>query len=147
MKYLLYNADKPVGAFDYENGTINRFDVLRAQLLPMQIRCASADGFTHWLKERAIDLNTFQHRQLANSLFGSRDKTAIAIRNHMFSISDTFTCFREGEFIPRDRLCCRHFQDLCILRFRWYLCLQEYPHQYSWHALFYPFRDILHTDS
>ena len=112
MKYLLYNADKPVGAFDYENGTISRFDVLRAELLPMQVRCASADGFTRWLKERSIDLNTFQHRQLANNLFGSRDKTAIAIRNHMFSISDTFTCFREGEFIPRDRLCCIEDQNI-----------------------------------
>ena len=112
MKYLLYNADEPVAAFEYENGTIGRFDVLRSDLLPMQIRCTSADGFSLWLQERAIDLNTFQHRQLASELLGSRDKTAIAILTHMFSISDTFTCFKEGEFIPRDQLCRIEDQDI-----------------------------------
>lgn len=112
MKYLLYNVDQSVAAFEYEHGTIDCFEALRPNLLPMQIRAASADGFSLWLQERAIDLNTFQHRQLANELLGSRDKTAIAILTHMFSISDTFTCFKEGEFIPRDRLCRIEDQDI-----------------------------------
>ena len=40
-----------------------------------------------------------------NELVGSRDRTTIALRTHMFSISDTFTCFEEGEFTPRLQLC------------------------------------------
>ena len=112
MRYFLYNADYPVAAFEYENGTIDLFEPLRPDLLPMQIRSASADGFSLWLQERAIDLNTLQHRQLANELLGSRDKTAIAILTHMFSISDTFTCFREGDFIPRGSLCRVEDQDI-----------------------------------
>ena len=31
-------------------------------LLPMQIRHASAEGFSAWLRERAVDLNSVQHR-------------------------------------------------------------------------------------
>lgn len=112
MRYFLYNADYPVAAFEYENGTIDLFEPLCPDLLPMQIRSASADGFSLWLQERAIDLNTLQHRQLANELLGSRDKTTIAILTHMFSISDTFTCFREGEFIPRGSLCRIEDQDI-----------------------------------
>lgn len=112
MRYELYNADRKVAAFEYEQGTISRFDVTEAALLPMQIKNASADGFALWLQERAIDLNTFQHRQLASELIGSRDKTAIAILTHMFSISDTFTCFPEGEFIPRAQLCRVEDQDI-----------------------------------
>ena len=112
MRYLLYNADQKVAAFKYEQGTISSFEVIEAALLPMQIRSASADGFSLWLQERAIDLNTFQHRQLASELIGSRDKTAIAILTHMFSISDTFTCFAEGEFVPRSQLCRIEDQDI-----------------------------------
>ena len=112
VRYLLYNADCAVAAFEYKQGMIVGFEAIEAALLPMQIREASADGFAMWLRERAIDLNTFQHRQLAKELIGSRDKTALAITTHMFSVSDTFTCFTEGEFIPRDRLCRTEDQDI-----------------------------------
>ena len=111
MAYILYNADKRVASFEYENGVIVSYAPEKPELLPMQIKNASADGFAQWLRERAIDLNTFLHRQLANELIGSRDKTAIAIVTHMFSISDTFTCFAEGEFIPRNQLCKPEEQD------------------------------------
>ena len=40
-----------------------------------------------------------------NELLGSRDKTILALRTHMFSISDTFTCFEAGDFTPRLQLC------------------------------------------
>ena len=71
----------------------------------MQIRCSNAEGFSSWLRERAIDLNSVQHRNLMHELLGSRDKTILALRTHMISISDTFTCFEEGDFIPRLQLC------------------------------------------
>ena len=71
----------------------------------MQIRAASAEGFTAWTRERAIDLNTFQHRRLMHELLGTRDKLTVALKTHMFSISDTFTCFPEDEFVPRAGLC------------------------------------------
>lgn len=77
----------------------------------MQIRQASADGFTQWIRARAIDLNVYVHRQLAYELVGSRDKTTVAIMTHMFSVSDTFTCFPAGEFIPRNELCKVEDQD------------------------------------
>lgn len=112
MRYLLYNADHAVAAFEYNQGMIVGFETIETALLPMQIRNASADGFSMWLRERAIDLNTFQHRQLASELIGSRDKTAIAVMTHMFSISDTFTCFAEDEFIPREKLCRTEDQDI-----------------------------------
>lgn len=111
MLYTLYNADRPVATFAYDKGVITEFNISQAHLLPMQIRQASAEGFAQWLRERAIDLNTFLHRQLANELVGSRDKTAVAILTHMFSVSDTFTCFPEGEFIPRNELCKVEDQD------------------------------------
>lgn len=109
MRHVLYNEDQPVASFNYEQSTITAYESLVDALLPMQIRKTSADGFTLWLQERAIDLNTFQHRQLASTLLGSRDKLAVAMMTHMFSISDTFTCFPEGEFIPRQSLC--HAED------------------------------------
>ena len=112
MTYTLHNADKRVASFEYENGVIVSYAPEKPELLPMQIKKASADGFAQWLRERAIDLNTFLHRQLANELIGSRDKTAIAIMTHMFSISDTFTCFTDGEFIPRTQLCKAEEQDV-----------------------------------
>lgn len=111
MLYTLYNADRPVATFAYDKGVITEFNISEANLLPMQIRQASAEGFAQWLRERAIDLNTFLHRQLANELVGSRDKTAVAIATHMFSVSDTFTCFPEGEFVPRNELCRIEDQD------------------------------------
>lgn len=104
MRHLLFNDDQ-VASFDYEQSTITAYTPFNEAFLPMQIRCTSADGFTLWLQERSIDLNTYQHRQLASALLGSRDKLSVAILTHMFSISDTFTCFPEGEFIPRQNLC------------------------------------------
>jgi len=105
MLYTLYNADQPVATFTYENGVITGYTPQQEHLLPKQICHASHEGFVGWLRERTIDLNTFLHRQLANELIGSRDKTAVAILTHMFSVSDTFTCFPEGEFTPRSELC------------------------------------------
>lgn len=105
MLYQLYNADQPVAAFSYDKGTISEFEVIQEHLLPMQLRQASADGFTQWLCARAIDLNTPIHRRLVYELLGTRDKTAVAIRTHMFSVTDTFTCFPDGEFISRQELC------------------------------------------
>lgn len=111
MLYYLYNADQKAASFTYDKGLITDYAVIEKKLLPMQIREATADGFAQWLRERAIDLNTFLHRQLANELIGSRDKTAIAILTHMYSVSDTFTCFADGEFIPRAHLCKLEEQD------------------------------------
>lgn len=70
----------------------------------MQIKNAEKDGFALWLQARSIDLNTFLHRELVQQLFGSRDKIAVAIAANMFSVTDTFTCFPEGEFTPREKL-------------------------------------------
>ena len=112
MRYGLYNADRKVAAFEYEQGSISSFEAIEAALLPMQIKNASADSFALWVQERAINLNIFRHRQLAYEFIGSRDKTAIAILTHMFSISDTFTCFPENEFIPRKQLCSVEIQNL-----------------------------------
>ena len=104
-RYLLYNDDVPVARFEHEAGIISAYTALAPELLPMQIRDASAEGFTAWLHERAIDLNVFRHRQLMHGLLGTRDKVSIALKPHMFSISDTFTCFAEGELVPRAALC------------------------------------------
>lgn len=103
--YVLYNNDQAVARFEFAQGMIRTYEPVRSELLPMQIRTASADGFTGWIRERAIDLNTIQHRNLVSDLLGSRDKVTLALMTHMFSISDTFTCFAEGEFIPRKQLC------------------------------------------
>ena len=105
QRFTLYNSDVAVAKFELNHGTIVSFKALLPELLPMQLRNASADTFTLWLQNRSIDLNTFQHRQLARELLGTRDKTAIAIITHMFSVTDTFTCFIEGEFQPREKLC------------------------------------------
>ena len=103
--YVLYNNDQPVARFDYTQGMIRAYEPVRDELLPMQICAVSADGFTGWIRERAIDLNTVQHRNLVSQMLGSRDKVHLALMTHMFSISDTFTCFEEGEFTPRRLLC------------------------------------------
>lgn len=104
-RYVLYNDDVQVASFTVSNSVIKEFIPQRPDLLPMQICHASADTFSLWLHERAVDLNSIQHRNLMNELIGSRDKTVLALRTHMFSISDTFTCFPEGEFTPRLQLC------------------------------------------
>ena len=104
-RYNLYNDDVQVAQFEVRNSVITDFVPQKTELLPMQIRHATADAFSSWLRERAVDLNSVKHRSLMNELIGSRDKTTLALRTHMFSISDTFTCFEEGEFIPRLQLC------------------------------------------
>lgn len=103
--FILYNDDARVAHFTVTHSVITEFVAEIPELLPMQIRDTSADGFSFWLRERAVDLNSVQHRNLMNELIGSRDKTILALRTHMFSISDTFTCFEEGEFTPRQQLC------------------------------------------
>lgn len=105
LRYDLFNDDVRVAGFTVRNSVIIDFVPQRPEMLPMQIRNTSADGFSLWLHDRAIDLSSVQHRNLMNELVGSRDKTTLAVRTHMFSLSDTFTCFEEGEFIPRSRLC------------------------------------------
>lgn len=104
-KYNLFNDDEQVAAFSVRHSVIDVFTPQKPELLPMQLRRASAEGFSAWLRERAIDLNSVRHRNLMHELIGSRDKTTLALRTHMFSISDTFTCFEEGEFTPRLQLC------------------------------------------
>ena len=103
--FILYNDDIRVARFTVSNSIIKEFVPERPELLPMQICNASADAFSLWLRERAVDLSSVQHRNLMNELIGSRDKTILALRTHMFSISDTFTCFEQGEFTPRLQLC------------------------------------------
>ena len=105
MRYILYNDDAPAAEFFVRHSVISEFIPQKPELLPMQIRRASADAFSLWLRERAVGLNSVQHRNLMNELYGTRDKTSLALRTHMFSISDTFTCFEEGEFTPRPQLC------------------------------------------
>ena len=105
MLYRLYNVDQRVASFVFEKGVITDFFPEKRHLLPMQIRDASADGFTNWLRDRAINLEPALHRRLAYELTGSRDKTAIAIAMHLFSVADTFTCFADDEFVPRMDLC------------------------------------------
>lgn len=104
-RYVLYNDDTEVAYFGVKNSVVRAFMPERPELLPMQIRQTSADGFSAWLRERAIDLNSAMHRRVMRELLGSRDKLTLALHTHMFSISDTFTCFPEGEFVPRGRLC------------------------------------------
>ena len=104
-RYVLYNDNVQVALFTVRNSVITEFTPQKPELLPMQIRHASADGFSSWLRERAVDLNSVQHRNLMQELIGSRDKITLAIRTHMFSISDTYTCFEENEFTPRAQLC------------------------------------------
>jgi len=105
MLYHLYNADQPVASFGFEKGVITHFVVENEHLVPKQLCHASADRFTHWLRNRAINLSSSLHRQLAYELFGYRDQTAIVIKSHMFSMSDTFTCFADDELIPHRELC------------------------------------------
>ena len=110
-RYILYNDDVQVAQFVVHNSVITEYTPQKAELLPMQICRATADGLSSWLRERAIDLTNAQHRNLMNELYGSRDRITLALRTHMFSISDTFTCFEEGEFVPRARLCLPEYQS------------------------------------
>lgn len=112
MRYLLYNADRQAAAFDYEFGTIVSFEELEPKILPKQLCGATAEGFMLWLQNRTMDLKPVQHRQLAKTLIGTQDKTAIAIRTHMVSVSDAFTCFEEGDFTPRSQLVHTEDQNL-----------------------------------
>ena len=105
IRTVLYNDDVRAAAFSVQNSVITEFTPEKPELLPKQICHASAEGFASWLRERAVDLNSVQHRRLMNELVGSRDRITIALRTHMFSISDTFTCFEEGTFTPRLQLC------------------------------------------
>lgn len=109
--YIMYNQDIPVARFVYQHGTMEAYQPQRPELLPKQIADTSADGFAGWLRERAIDMNTLQHRNLMYDLLGTRDKLAAALETHMFSLSDTFTCFPENEFIPRAELCSPQDQE------------------------------------
>ena len=84
QRFLLYNSDVAVAAFELNYGTIVSFKALLPELLPMQLRNASAEMFTLWLHNRSLDLNTFQHRQLASQLLGTRDKTAYVQRDGHF---------------------------------------------------------------
>lgn len=104
-RYILYNADREVAKFLFDGALVTAYIPVVPELLPMQIRNATADGFMAWIHDRAIDLNTVLHRNMVSNLLGSRDKIVLALMTHMFSISDTFTCFREGEFIPRRSIC------------------------------------------
>ena len=111
-RYILFNDDTAAARFTVRNSVVIGFEPEKPELLPMQIRHAGADGFSSWLRERAIDLSSAKHRSLMNELVGSRDKITLALRTHMFSISDTFTCFEEGGFIPRAQLCRPEDQDV-----------------------------------
>ena len=104
-QYEMFNDDRHVATFTFDGGRITTYATLVPELLPMQIRATTADGFTSWIRERSIDLNTLQHRNLANELLGSRDKVTLALKTNMFSISDKFTCFEAGTFTPRTQLC------------------------------------------
>jgi len=104
-RYVLFNDDVQVAQFTVRSSVITEFAPQKPELLPMQIRHASAEGFSSWLRERAVDLNSVQHRNLMQELIGSRDKITLALRTHMFSVSDTYTCFEEGKFTPRLQLC------------------------------------------
>ena len=109
--YVLYNADCPAAGFTVKNGQVTDFRSLRPELLPMQLCDASADRFTMWLRDRAIDLNVIQHRNLVSELYATRDKLSLALMTRMFSLTDTFTCFEEGTFVPRAELCSPEGQD------------------------------------
>ena len=111
MRYLLYNVDRQVAAFEYELGTIVRFEEIEPMFLPKQLCGTTAEGFSLWLRNRTIDLKPVQHRQLAKILIGTQDKTAIAIRTHMFSVSDTFTCFTKENLMLRSQLVRTEDQD------------------------------------
>ena len=91
QSYTLYNDDVACAQFILANGLIREYHPTLPALLPMQIRSGGAESFTLWLNMRSIDLNVLQHRNMVNQLLGTRDKLTLALRTHMFSLSDTFT--------------------------------------------------------
>lgn len=103
--YTLYNNDVRVASFTLNNSIITEYKPERPELLPMQIRNASADGFSAWVSDRAIDLSSVRHRNLMYELLKTRDKIVVAVRTCMFSLTDAFTCFEEDQFVPRSKLC------------------------------------------
>lgn len=111
MKYQLYNGNTYAAYFNVEHSRITGFESVVPELLPMQIKNASPDSFTMWLRERAIDLNVLQHRNLVQEMYGTRDKISLALKTHMFSLTDTFTCFPEGEYIERSSLFAQEGQN------------------------------------
>lgn len=104
MDYTLYCNDVAAASFSYEKGRVSDYTAICKALLPMQIQRDSSDAFTGWINGRSIDLNVYQHRELMHALLGSRDKVAIAIKTNMYSVTDEYTCFPSGEFIPRKNL-------------------------------------------
>ena len=110
-KYNLYNSDTKVAEFIIDAGRIREYTPIIPELLPMQIRSCGHEGFLLWLNERAIDLGTLQHRNMVSELWGTRDKLSLVLQTHMFSLSDTFTCFPESEFVPRGNICSPASQD------------------------------------
>ncbi len=110
-RLIVYNEQVAAACFDYRNGVIENYHPIVPELLPRQIADTSADGFSYWLQQRSIDLNNVRHRKLMNTLFGTRDRIALAILTNMFSLTDTFTCFPEGCYLPRETLCDIEQQD------------------------------------
>lgn len=110
--YVLYNNDVEAATFAVEQGMVQRFTPLRPELLPKQLCKATPDGFTLWVRERAIDLNVLMHRQLVKGLMGTWDKLTLALMTHMFSVTDTFTCFEKGLFVQRCALCVPEEQQM-----------------------------------
>ncbi len=104
-RYTLYNNDVQVATFTLNNSIITDYTPQKPELLPMQIRNTSADGFSAWVSDRAIDLSSVRHRNLMYELLRTRDKLTVAVRTCMFSVTDAFTCFEEDHFIPRSQLC------------------------------------------
>ena len=51
QRFILYNSDVAVAKFELNYGTIVSFKALLPELLPMQLRNASADTFTLWLQK------------------------------------------------------------------------------------------------
>lgn len=111
MLYTLYNLEKAIAEFNFTDGEIKSFTILQPHLLPKQLERGSKEMFQLWLRDRSIDLNVYKHRELARQLLGSRDKITVAIKTNMFSVSDTFTCFPKGEYIPREQLWDKQTQE------------------------------------
>ncbi|MBR2822287.1 MAG: hypothetical protein IKE24_01160 [Clostridia bacterium] len=82
-RYILYNDDVQVAQFEVRNSVITDFVPQKQELLPMQIRHATADAFSSWLRERAVDLNSVKHRYLMNELIGFRRKKTIIVKGQL----------------------------------------------------------------
>ena len=82
-RYVLFNDDKRIASFDVNNSIIVTYTPEIQELLPMQIRNTSAEGFSSWVRERAIDMNSFVHRSLMKHLTGSRDRITVSITRYI----------------------------------------------------------------